>query len=98
VRELFFLHSRNVTFAVFCQGPFPESDRYREFLGWEMPFRLTLKVERAGVAASGIRPLGAATYAYGPSGRRITTSSAGHGGPSRRALRSSRAARCPSGS
>jgi hypothetical protein len=35
--------------------------------------------------------------AYGPSGRRITTSSAGHGGPSRRALRSSRAARCPFG-
>jgi hypothetical protein len=29
--------------------------------------------------------------------RRITTSSAGHGGPSRRALRSSRAARCPFG-
>ena len=38
VRELSFLHSRNVTFAVFCQGPFPASDRYREFLGWEMPF------------------------------------------------------------
>jgi predicted dithiol-disulfide oxidoreductase (DUF899 family) len=38
VRELSFLHSRNVTFAVFCQGAFPESDRYREFLGWEMPF------------------------------------------------------------
>jgi predicted dithiol-disulfide oxidoreductase (DUF899 family) len=38
VRELSFLHSRDVTFAVFCQGPFPESDRYREFLGWEMPF------------------------------------------------------------
>jgi predicted dithiol-disulfide oxidoreductase (DUF899 family) len=38
VRELSFLHSRDVTFAVFCEGPFPESDRYREFLGWEMPF------------------------------------------------------------
>lgn len=38
MRELSFLHSRDVTFAVFCQGPFPESDRYREFLGWEMPF------------------------------------------------------------
>ena len=38
VRELSYLHSRDVTFAVFCQGPFPESDRYREFLGWEMPF------------------------------------------------------------
>ena len=38
VRELSYLHSRDITFAVFCQGPFPESDRYREFLGWEMPF------------------------------------------------------------
>jgi hypothetical protein len=36
-------------------------------------------------------------YAYGPPSRRITTSSAGHGGPSRRALSSSRAARCPFG-
>jgi len=32
-----------------------------------------------GGADSGGFPL----YAYGPSGRRITTSSAGHGGPSR---------------
>jgi predicted dithiol-disulfide oxidoreductase (DUF899 family) len=38
VRELSFLHSRSVTFAVFCQGGFAEADKYREFLGWEMPF------------------------------------------------------------
>jgi predicted dithiol-disulfide oxidoreductase (DUF899 family) len=38
VCELSFLHSRGVTFAVFCQGAFPESNRYRRFLGWEMPF------------------------------------------------------------
>jgi predicted dithiol-disulfide oxidoreductase (DUF899 family) len=38
VRELSFLHSRDVTFAVFCEGPFAEADRYREFMGWEMPF------------------------------------------------------------
>ncbi|MVA76483.1 DUF899 domain-containing protein [Auraticoccus sp. F435] len=38
VRELDYLHSRDVTFAVLCQGPFPESDRYRQFLGWEMPW------------------------------------------------------------
>ncbi|WP_311775069.1 DUF899 family protein [Streptomyces nodosus] len=24
--------------AVFCQGPFEESDRYRRFMGWEMPW------------------------------------------------------------
>jgi predicted dithiol-disulfide oxidoreductase (DUF899 family) len=38
VRELSYLHSRNVTFAVFCQGPYEESTRYREFMGWEMPW------------------------------------------------------------
>src|SRR5262245_19017955 len=38
VLELSYLHSRDVTFAVFCQGPFDESNRYREFMGWEMPW------------------------------------------------------------
>ncbi|HTV28775.1 MAG TPA: DUF899 family protein [Xanthobacteraceae bacterium] len=38
VRELSFLHSRDVTFAVFCQGPYDESARYRAFMGWEMPW------------------------------------------------------------
>jgi len=38
VRELSFIHSRDVTFAVFCQGPYEESARYREFMGWEMPW------------------------------------------------------------
>lgn len=38
VRELDYLHSRDVTFAVLCQGPFEESNRYREFMGWEMPW------------------------------------------------------------
>ena len=38
VRELSYIHSRDVTFAVFCQGPFEESDRYRAFMGWEMPW------------------------------------------------------------
>ena len=35
VLELSYLHSRDVTFAVFCQGPFDESNRYREFMGWD---------------------------------------------------------------
>src|SRR6516225_2488932 len=30
VRELSFLHSRDVTYAVFCQGPYEESARYRD--------------------------------------------------------------------
>ncbi len=38
VRELSYVHSRDVTFAVFCQGPFEESARYREFMGWEIPW------------------------------------------------------------
>ena len=51
VRELSFLHSRDVTFAVFCQGPFPESDRYREFLGWEMPFYSVPRTSRDALIA-----------------------------------------------
>jgi predicted dithiol-disulfide oxidoreductase (DUF899 family) len=38
VRELSFLHSRDVTYATFCEGPFEESVRYRDFMGWEMPW------------------------------------------------------------
>jgi predicted dithiol-disulfide oxidoreductase (DUF899 family) len=38
VRELSYIHSRDVTFAVFCQGPYQESVRYRDFMGWEMPW------------------------------------------------------------
>lgn len=34
--ELSYLHSRDVTFAVFCEGPYPESSRYRDFMGWHM--------------------------------------------------------------
>ncbi len=38
VRELSFIHSRNVTYATFAQGPYTESARYRDFMGWEMPW------------------------------------------------------------
>jgi predicted dithiol-disulfide oxidoreductase (DUF899 family) len=38
VLELSYLHQRDVTFAVFCDGPFEASDRYRRFMGWEMPW------------------------------------------------------------
>jgi predicted dithiol-disulfide oxidoreductase (DUF899 family) len=38
VRELSYVHSRDVTFAVLCQGPYDESARYRAFMGWEMPW------------------------------------------------------------
>ncbi|MFE9692745.1 DUF899 family protein [Micromonospora sp. NPDC005806] len=38
VLELSYLHSRDVTFAVFCQGPFEETSRYRDFMGWQAPW------------------------------------------------------------
>ncbi|MDG4663332.1 DUF899 family protein [Mycobacterium sp. 236(2023)] len=38
VAELSYLHSRDITYAVFCQGPYPESARYREFMGWDVPW------------------------------------------------------------
>jgi predicted dithiol-disulfide oxidoreductase (DUF899 family) len=38
VAELSYLHSRDITYAVFCQGPYDESSRYREFMGWDMPW------------------------------------------------------------
>lgn len=38
VRELSFLRSRDVTYATFCQGPYEESAKYRDFMGWEMPW------------------------------------------------------------
>src|SRR5580700_5429913 len=38
VRELAYIHSRDVTYATFCKGPYEESARYRQFMGWEMPW------------------------------------------------------------
>jgi predicted dithiol-disulfide oxidoreductase (DUF899 family) len=38
VRELAHIHSRDVTYATFCQGPYAESIRYRDFMGWTMPW------------------------------------------------------------
>ena len=38
VRELSYLHSRDVTYATFCQGPYAQSAAYRDFMGWDMPW------------------------------------------------------------
>lgn len=38
VGELSYLHSRDITFAVLCQGPYEESVRYRDFMDWHMPW------------------------------------------------------------
>lgn len=38
VAELSYLHSRDVTYATFCEGPYPESIAYHDFMGWRMPW------------------------------------------------------------
>ncbi len=38
VLELSYLHSRDVTYATFCQGPYEESVRYRDFMDWDVPW------------------------------------------------------------
>ncbi len=38
VRELSYLHSRDVTYATFCEGPYEESVRYRDFMDWDVPW------------------------------------------------------------
>ena len=38
VAELSYLHSRDITFAVFCKGPYGESIRYHDFMDWKMPW------------------------------------------------------------
>lgn len=38
VGELSYLHSRDITYAVLCQGPYDESSRYRDFMDWKMPW------------------------------------------------------------
>ena len=36
--ELSYLHSRDVGYATFCEGPYGESSRYRDFMGWTVPW------------------------------------------------------------
>jgi predicted dithiol-disulfide oxidoreductase (DUF899 family) len=38
VRELSYLHSHDATYATFCQGPYDQSVRYRDFMGWDVPW------------------------------------------------------------
>ncbi len=38
VRELSYLHSRDVTYATLCYGPYDESVRCRDFMGWDVPW------------------------------------------------------------
>ncbi|HET7767833.1 MAG TPA: DUF899 family protein [Chloroflexota bacterium] len=38
VTELAYLHSRDVTYAVFCEGPYEETSRYRAFMDYPVPW------------------------------------------------------------
>lgn len=38
VQELSYLHSRDITCAVFAQGPYEESIRYHDFMDWDVPW------------------------------------------------------------
>jgi predicted dithiol-disulfide oxidoreductase (DUF899 family) len=38
IHELGYLASRDVSYATFCDGPYAESARYRDFMGWTMPW------------------------------------------------------------
>lgn len=38
VVEVSYLHSRGVTYATFSEGPYEESARYRQFMGYEAPW------------------------------------------------------------
>jgi predicted dithiol-disulfide oxidoreductase (DUF899 family) len=38
VAELSYFHSRDITYAIFAQGPYDESIRYRDFMGWALPW------------------------------------------------------------
>lgn len=38
IGELPYLHSRDITYATLCQGPYEQSVRYRDFMGWTMPW------------------------------------------------------------
>src|SRR5919202_1251341 len=38
INELSYLHSRDVSYATLCEGPYAESSRYRDFMGWTLPW------------------------------------------------------------
>jgi predicted dithiol-disulfide oxidoreductase (DUF899 family) len=38
VRELAYLHAKGITYATICWGSYDESVRYRNFMGWDVPW------------------------------------------------------------
>jgi predicted dithiol-disulfide oxidoreductase (DUF899 family) len=46
IGDLSYLHDRDITYATLCQGPYEESVRYRDFMGWTMPWYSAPRVAR----------------------------------------------------
>jgi predicted dithiol-disulfide oxidoreductase (DUF899 family) len=57
IRELSYLHSRSVTYATICQGPYAESVRYRDFMDWDVPWYSIGDAEDALLAGRGFAHL-----------------------------------------
>ena len=60
VSELSYLYSRDISYAAFCQGPYDESVRYRDFMGWDMPWYSAQ--DSAGALLAGRGPFVLACY------------------------------------
>ena len=75
IGELAYLHSRDVTYAAFCQGPYEESVRYRDFMGWDMPWYSAqdsagaLLAGRQAACSTWCATCGTATASSRPTGR-----------------------------
>lgn len=48
-----YLANRDVTFAVFCEGPWDEISAYRDFMGWTMPWYSTEFTQDVPAVAGG---------------------------------------------
>ena len=57
IGELSPLHSRDVTYATFCQGPYGESARYRDFMGWHHALVFGAGLPRHAAARAPDRPV-----------------------------------------
>jgi predicted dithiol-disulfide oxidoreductase (DUF899 family) len=55
VGALAHLHARDITYAAFCQGPYEESARYRDFMGWQLPW---YSAQESAAALLAPRPAG----------------------------------------
>ncbi|WP_020500391.1 DUF899 family protein [Sciscionella marina] len=86
IRELSYLHASDVTYATFCQGPYVESVRYRDFLGLDMPWYSVLDSAEELLAGRGpfllasyLRTGGRVFETYATSGRGVEVMAPSYG-------------------